>query len=154
MIYHFRFLRNKDYVHKVSFRSRVHYISYTSKSIWNRCYIYHLYYLFGSICNEKYFYFYTWTSPWIAGESIKPSVQGKIPHRSLMYTFSCSLTYCFSIFSVTATKSCLAFSYSNASIVPIPWSWLVLLPVLIRLYYIIRRYNETVKWISHKRWIE
>ena len=51
MIKHFNFLRNedyvrkitlrnKDYVRKITFRNRVHYISFTSKFIWNH--LYHL----------------------------------------------------------------------------------------------------------------
>ena len=54
--------------------------------------------------------------------SVKPSIQGKTPLRegALKYLAVCSLRYCFSFFSVIATKSLLAFSFSNASITPIP----------------------------------
>ena len=137
MIKHFNFLRNKDYVHYI----KVHYIS-VSHQTWNHLrlyiYIYHLYLLFGIICNEKYFHFYTWASHWTAGLSVKPSIQGKTPLGSLsgIYFKLFDLTCFFSFFSVITMKSHLAFSYLNTLIALIPWPWLVLLPVLIRLYYI------------------
>ena len=98
--------------------------------------MYHLYNLFGIIYSEKDFHLCTWKSHGISGLSGKPSIQDKMPLGSLVYTFSCSLTYYFSFFYVAETGSRYAFSYSNASIAPIPWRWLVLSPVLVRLYYI------------------
>ena len=98
--------------------------------------MYHLYNLFGIIYSEKDFHLCTWKSHGISGLSGKPSIQDKMPLGSLVYTFSCSLTCCFSFFYVAETGSRYAFSYSNASIAPIPWRWLVLSSVLVRLYYI------------------
>ena len=136
MIKHFNFLRNKDYVHYI----KVH--IFVSHQTWNHLclyiYIYHLYLSFGIIYNEKYFHFYTWTSHWTAGLSVKQSIQGKMPLGSLsgIYFKLCSLTSFFSFFSVITMKPHLAFSHLNALIALIPWPWLVLLPVSIPLYYI------------------
>ena len=97
----FPFSINKDQVHKISSRNRVH---YKFKFIWNQFYIYvytykciyiYIYiYIYISfllfIWNHPqgrlflYFYFYTWTSHRTAELSVKPSLQGKMLFGSLV----------------------------------------------------------------------
>ena len=114
------FSRKEDHVHIVSSRNSVHYTSFASKFVWNRLYIYYLYNLFGIIYSEKHFHFYTWTSHWASCLLISKTINTGENAPWVPIKFSCSLTYCFPFFSVVATKSLLAFPYTNDSVAPIP----------------------------------
>ena len=145
MIICLNFSRSKDCVQNISFRNWVHYISFALKFIWNNLYIYHLYHLFGIIYSENVFLStfehhivvlgyqentFEWKCPWV------PSI------------ISCSLTYCFSYFSVFGTKSLLTFLYSNASIASIPWYSFLFCPIYMILLGDISKWEP---WISTKK---
>ena len=122
-----KFFEKQSTSTKLVSRKRVRYISFTSTFIWNNFYIYLLYQLFSIIYSEEYFHFYTWTSHWTTGSSVKPSIQGKWALGPWLW--SDILLFIF------ATKWLLAFSYMNTLISPISWYFFLFCSFLSALCY-------------------
>ena len=122
-----KFFEKQSTSTKLVSRKRVRYISFTSTFIWNNFYIYLLYQLFSIIYSEEYFHFYTWTSHWTTGSSVKPSIQGKWALGPWLW--SDILLFIF------ATKWLLAFSYMNTLISPISWYFFLFWSFLSALCY-------------------
>ena len=118
MIICFDFLRNKNYVNKVSFRNSI--LHKVLIKIYLQSFVL-LYCLFGFIFK---IIFTISTSHWTTGPSVKPSISGSTLFENASWVpsiLSCSLTYCFSFFSVIAifkVNSCIfllkGFSCSNS----------------------------------------
>ena len=121
------FSKNKIYVHKIIFQKEGTLCKFHINIYLESFYIYLLYQLFSVIYSEEYFHFYTWTSHWTAGSSVKPSIQGKWALDPWLW--SDILLFIF------ATKWLLAFSYMNALISPISWCFFLFCSFLSALCY-------------------
>ena len=150
MIMCFNFLRNWNYVYKISSRNSELYKCLIKIYLESFASIYHLYHLFG-IMHKSIFYNLNASHQWV-GSSVKPSVSGvtssKMPLGFLVYAAVVwHIVYYFSqLIATFDLKLLLVFSYSNASF---NWS-----NSLVPFSFLLRHYNGQYSQMEiEKRWI-
>ena len=127
MIICFNFLRNKNYVNKISFRKSTLYKFH--KKIYLESFVFIIHICINYLESSTKRFSAAWASHWTTGSSVKPSKSRATLSENAPWVpaiLSCSLT-CFSFYSVIPTfdvTSCIFalkyFNHSN-SVVPLPF---------------------------------
>ena len=128
----FNFLRNENYGHKIISTNSI--LCKFLIKVYLESFVFSYQFIIYLESSTKEF-FTTWTTHWTTGSSVKLAISGATLSENapkVLGLLSCSLTFCFSFFSVIATfevTSCMfvlkRFDCSNS---------LVLFPFLLRQY--------------------